>query len=50
MLTKDLGNELERNLDVDEKIVCTIVQKGMNLNILYHNEDKEMKKLSHIKV
>jgi len=35
---------------VDEKIVCTSVQKEVNLNILQHQEEKQMTKLFHIKI
>jgi hypothetical protein len=35
---------------VDENIVCTSVKKDVNLSILYHKEEKEMKKLFHINI
>jgi hypothetical protein len=50
LLGKDSGNQVERNLDVDENIVCTSVQKEVNLSSLHHKEEKEMKKLFHIKI
>jgi hypothetical protein len=49
-LAMDLGNLVERILDVNEKIVLTIVEKDVNLSILHHNEGKEMSKLFHIKI
>jgi hypothetical protein len=36
--------------DVDENIVCTSVQKEVNLSILHHQEEKEMTKLFHINI
>jgi hypothetical protein len=35
---------------VDEKIVCTLVQKEVNLSSLHNKEEKEITKLFHIKV
>jgi hypothetical protein len=35
---------------VDENIVCTSMQKEVNLSILHHQEEKEMTKLFHIKI
>jgi hypothetical protein len=35
---------------VDEKIVCTSVQKEANLSSLCHKEEKEMTKLFYIKI
>jgi len=46
----DLGNLVERILDVDENIGCTIVLKEVNMCSLHHKEEKEMKKLFHIKI
>jgi hypothetical protein len=50
LLGKDSSNQLERNLDVDENIVYTFVQKEVNLSNLRHKEEKEMTKLFHIKI
>ena len=49
-LTMDLANQVERNMDVEENIMCIIVQKEVNLRSLHHKEDKEMNKLIHIKI
>jgi hypothetical protein len=38
--------EIRSNLDVDENIVYTTMQKEMNLSNLHHKEEKEMRKLS----
>jgi hypothetical protein len=46
----DSNNQVERNFDVDENIVCTSVHKEVNLSILHHQEEKEMTKLFHIKI
>jgi hypothetical protein len=35
---------------VDENIVCTSMQKKVNLSILDHQEEKEMTKILHIKI
>jgi hypothetical protein len=35
---------------VDENIVCTSVEKEMNLSSLHHQEEKEITKLFHIKI
>jgi hypothetical protein len=45
LLGMGLGNQVESRLDVDEKIVCTLVQKEVNLSSVHHNEDKERTKL-----
>jgi hypothetical protein len=50
LLATDSSNQVERNSDVDENIVCTSVQKEVNLSILHHQEEKEMTKLFHIKI
>jgi hypothetical protein len=50
LLAMDSSNQVERNSDVDENIVCTSVQKEVNLSILHHQEEKEMTKLFHIKI
>jgi hypothetical protein len=36
------SNQVESSSDVDENIVCTSVQKEVNLSILHHQEEKEM--------
>ena len=42
LLTKDSNNQIEIILDVDDNILCTSVQKEVNLSILHHQKDKEM--------
>jgi hypothetical protein len=49
LLAMDSSNEVESNSDVDAKIVCTTVQKEVNLSSL-HNKEEEMAKLFHIKI
>lgn len=44
------SNQVESNSDVDEKIVCTSVQKEVSLSSLQQQEEKEMTKLFHIKI
>jgi hypothetical protein len=41
-------NLVEGILDVDEKVVFTLLQKEVNLSSLHHNEENEMKKLKSI--
>jgi hypothetical protein len=48
LLAMDSSNQVESNSDVDEKIVCTSVQKEVNLSNLRHRKEKEMTKLFHI--
>jgi hypothetical protein len=43
------SNQVEIKLDVDENISLTSVHKEVNMSILHHKEEKEMKKLFHIK-
>ena len=50
IMATDLSNQVERSSDVDEKIVCTSVQKEVNLSSLQQQEEKEMTKLYHIKI
>jgi hypothetical protein len=50
LIDMDSINKVERILDVDENISFTLVQKALNLSSLRHKEEKEMKKLFHIKV
>jgi hypothetical protein len=50
LLTKDSNNQIEIILDVDDNILCTSVQKEVNLSILHHHEEKYMTKLFHIKI
>jgi hypothetical protein len=50
LLATDLSNHVERSSNVDEKIVCTSVQKEVNLSSLHPQEEKEMTKLFHIKI
>jgi hypothetical protein len=50
MLGMDSGNLVERNMDVDEKIVFTLVQKEVTMSNLHHMEEKAMTKLFHIKI
>jgi hypothetical protein len=35
---------------VDENIVCTLVQKEINMSGLHHKEEKVMKELFHINI
>ena len=46
----DSNNLEESGLDVDEKILCTLVQKEMNLSSLHHTEAKKMTTLFHINI
>ena len=46
----DSRKEVERSSDLDENIVYTLLQKEVNLSILHHKEDKEIKKLFHMKI
>lgn len=46
----DSSNQVEKSSDVDEKIVCTSVQKGVNMSSLQQQEEKEMTKLFHVKI
>jgi hypothetical protein len=41
LLAKDSSNLVGNNLNVDGNIVCTTIQKEVNLNILHHKEEKE---------
>jgi hypothetical protein len=50
LIGMNLSNKVEGILDVDEKIVCTSMQKEVNSSSLHHKEEKEMKKLFHIKI
>jgi hypothetical protein len=50
LLATDSSNQVESSSDVDENIVCTYVQKEVNLSSLHHQEEKEMTKLFHIKI
>jgi hypothetical protein len=36
LLATDLSNHVESSFDVDEKIICTSMQKEVNLSILHH--------------
>jgi hypothetical protein len=50
LLSIDSGNQVEIISDADENIVYTYVQKEVNLNILHHQEEKDMTKLFHINI
>jgi hypothetical protein len=50
LLANDSSNHIESSLDVDENIICTSVQKEVNLSSLHHQEEKETTKLFHIKI
>jgi hypothetical protein len=50
LLAKDSSNQVESSSDVDGNIVCTSMQKEVNLSNLHHQEEKEMNKLFHIKI
>jgi hypothetical protein len=44
------SNQVKSNSDVDENIVCTSMQKEVNMSSLHHQEEKEMTKIFHIKI
>jgi hypothetical protein len=46
----DSDNQVERSLDDYQKIACTSVPKEVNLSSLHCKEEKEMKKLFHVKI
>ena len=50
IMATDSSNQVESSSDVDEKIVCTSVQKEVNLSSLQQQEEKEINKLFHIKI
>jgi hypothetical protein len=50
LLATNSINRVESSSDVDEKIVNTSMNKGVNLISLHHQEEKEMTKLFHIKI
>jgi len=50
LLAKYLRNQVESSSDVGETIVCTSMQKDVNLSILHHDKEREMNKLFHIKI
>jgi hypothetical protein len=50
LLATDSSNQVEINSDKDKKIDCTSMQKEVNLSSFHHKEEKEMKKLFHIKI
>jgi hypothetical protein len=50
ILATYLKNQVESISYVDENIVCTSVQKEVNLSNLHHQEEKEMTMLFHIKI
>ena len=50
IMATDSSNQVESSSDVDEKIVCTSVQKEVNLSSLQQQEEKEMTKLFHVKI
>ena len=49
-MAMDSSNQVERNSDIDEKIICTSMQKGVNLSNLQQQEENKMTKLLHIKI
>ena len=50
LIATDSSKQVESSSDVDEKIVCTSVQKEVNLSSLHNKEEKEITKLFHIKI
>jgi hypothetical protein len=50
IVAMDSSIQVESSSDVDENIVCTLMQKEVNLSILHHQEEKEMNKLFHTKI
>ena len=49
-MTINSHNQVEKSLDMDEKIAYTLVQKEVNLGILQQHKDKEMTILFHVKI
>jgi hypothetical protein len=50
LLSIDSNNQVESSLNVDGNIFYTFVQKEVNRSIIYHQEEKDMTKLFHIKI
>jgi hypothetical protein len=50
LLAMDSSNQVESSLDMDEKIVCTSMQKEVNMSIRHHKEEMEMTKIFHINI
>jgi len=50
LLAIDSSNWVESNLDVDDNISYTSVQKEVNISILHHMKENGMKKLFHINI
>ena len=50
LLATDSRNQVESNSNVNEMIVCTSVQKEVNLSSLQQQEEKEITKLFHIRI
>jgi hypothetical protein len=50
LLSIDSRNQVESSSNFDENIVCTSMQKEVNINILHSQEDKEMTKIFCIKI
>jgi hypothetical protein len=50
LLATYLSNQVESRYDVDDNIVCTSMQKDVNLSSLHHQEEKEMSNIFHIKI
>jgi len=49
-MATDSRNQVESSSNVDENIVSASVQKEVNLSSLPQQEEKETKKLFHIKI
>jgi len=49
-MATDSSNQVKTSSNINEKIVCTSVQKEVNLSSLQQHEEKEMTKLFHIKI
>jgi hypothetical protein len=50
LIATDSSNQVESRSNVDENIACTSMQNEVKLCILHHKEEKEMKKVFHIKI
>jgi len=50
MLSMDLSNQVGSNSYVDKKIVCTIMQREVNMSSLHPKEENEMKRIIHINI
>ena len=49
-MATDSSNQVKSNSNVDEKIICKLMQEEVNLSSLQEWEEKEMAKLFHINI